>query len=79
LKYRLIDTKDLVQSLKPFAEGKKFSNSLGRTDAQAKIGALQAEVTKIEQTIKSLSIKHGIESIINESPLEDQNLAISSQ
>ena len=61
LKYRLIDTEDLVQSLKPFAEGKIKNNIISKNDAKVKIGTLKMEVTKIETTIKLLSAKHNIE------------------
>jgi len=58
--FRLVDTKDLVISLKPFAEGKIKNEIISKTDAKSKIKTLQAEVAKIETSIKLLSNKHGI-------------------
>ena len=47
-------------SLKPLAEGKIKNEIISKTDAKSKIKTLQAEVAKIETTIKLLSNKHGI-------------------
>lgn len=33
LRYRLIDTQDLVQNLKPYADGKKQNSLLSKNDA----------------------------------------------
>jgi hypothetical protein len=33
LRYRLIDTQDLVQNLKPYSDGKKLNSLLSKNDA----------------------------------------------
>ena len=40
LKYRLLDTQELVSSLKPLSEGKVQNNDLSKSDARVKISAL---------------------------------------
>lgn len=73
LRYRLEDTKDLLKTLKPYADGFKKTIVVKQGDAMDKTHSLQIEIRKLDQMIRTLEHKYGLERPPSDKSASDQD------